>query len=294
MRNKSSIILAIIGMLALGSSAWAQIQNGGFETWGTITSTGTYSYGMPSNGWATTGSSSQPQVSNPMQVAGLTSGSNYAAVIQTGTAAAGYGTLQQTLSGTMTSYKLSFDIAFTQAGTSRSSQIWIGQNAANSNTINLIVNGSSTAGKMGLQLRDTAGAAWIDLGSSTGINASTYNSTTGLFTSINTYRFTITANNFSSANGALSYNIAYGTVINDVYTGVYQSADMAYNGQSTSQYVANGLGYVGFLGAFGGSTTATPYIVDNVTVSAIPEPTSLALMAGGLLLLCGRQVRRKY
>ena len=292
MNSKTSIVLAMIGLLACGLTAQAQIQNGGFENWGTITSTGTYSYGAPNN-WTLSGSSSQPQVSNPMQVAGLTSGSNYAAVVQTGAPASGYGAVSQTISGALSSFQLTFDLAVTQWGTNRSAQIWIGQSVANGNTINLIINGSGTVGKLGLQVRnDNTTGVFNNIGSTTGINATTYNTTTGAFSNINAYRFTITANNFNSDNGALSYNVAYGTLINDVYTEVASSGFISNNG--APNYTNAGLGYISFVGAYGGATTYTPYIVDNVTVTAIPEPTAMALMAGGLLLLCGRQMRRKY
>lgn len=288
----------MIGLLALGSAAQAQTQvNGGFETWSSLTGTGVAPAGTPT-GW--TVSSASVGVT---QVAGLTASSSYAAVVLSGTSGTGSsGSLAQVYSGTsrLTSYQMSFDLAVSSAATTattRLAQVNLAQATTYKSLVSLAVySKNGDASKAGLYVYDVVGTKWVSLlsggieGTAGDLSTSgTFNTTTDTFSNLNVYKFTITMNNFGTG---MSYDISYG--LEGGPTIFSTSTPLTYTYQ-TGGDATSGLYSTTFMGSWGGSTTATPYAVDNYVYGAIPEPTTMAALAmGALLLLGGRLMRRSH
>lgn len=216
---------------------------------------------------------------------------NTGAIIRSGTATTGVN-LTQTSLAAGTAFSLSFDVGMSGVSTSgRSFQLQL-KDGNGQTPINLIA--AVTAGGVKFQVYDkTAGTsgAFVDLTAAPVLTGSVYDTATATFTSLTMYHVVLQVDNFNSATG-LSYSISYG-LAGGTYTPLFTSGAMNYDFQTSG--ANSGLNTVNFFGTYGGETTDRgSYLLDNVVLSAIPEPTSLALMAGGLLLLCGRQVRRKY
>ncbi len=279
--SKTYLALALIGVLALGADAQAQTVNGGFENWGALTGTGVPPAGTPT-GWSVTTASV-----GVTQIAGLTAGSTYAALVVPGTSATSSGSLTQVYSTTatqLTSYKLSFDLEVSSAAaTNRLAQLYLSQASNVGNPLinmAIISTGANTA-----SVNFYNGSAWVSVG--TGITtAGGFNTSTNAFSNPSVYSFSLTVNNFTSSG--VSYDLSYGVAGGTMTT----YANLSYTWGTPN--ATGGLSSASFIGPWGGSTPLTPYAVDNYVYEAIPEPTAMALMAGGLLLLCGRQMRRKY
>lgn len=277
MKNKLFIPLAIIGSFVFVLQATAQnvIVNGGFDTWTNTTGTTVVS-GTPT-GWTYSGTIA------PVEGPTISTGSGTSALITNGAPpSSSTGVLTQNVSSAnLKTFNISFDLAVARNSPAREFQMILTQGT--NQTINLIINAGST-GKMTVQAHN--GSGWQTIGTADMLNDSgVYTPGTNSFASLNeynislsvdwaaatpTYSFTYTPSGGSSTTiGGLNY----------FFTAV------------TNSGVVN-LSAVQFFGA--NSATGGYYAIDNVSLSAIPEPVTIAALAtGGLLLLGGRLMRRK-
>lgn len=280
MTNKIVLSIAVGAILSTSSllHAAAVITNGGFDSW-TITSTnGTTLSGTPT-GWTYSGSVA------PIQGPTLTSGSGYSAVVVNSTAAAQTtGVFAQNVVGGAASFALSFDLAVARNAGAREFQLILGQ--AGGQRMNLILN-AGTTGLMTLQAYDsvsgdTAGqAGWKTLGANIMSDSGTYNATTNSFSNLNVYTINLAVD---WAAATPTYTFTY--TLNGVSTSITNIGSFF-----TAPTVGGALSSIQFYGA--NSAVGGYYALDNISLSAIPEPTAMAMMFGGLLLLGGRFIRRK-
>jgi hypothetical protein len=88
----------------------------------------------------------------------------------------------------------------------------------------------------------------------------------------------------------------------DIDRGTNYYAFVTFGDASTGNYPLQGLSFWGItshagvqtvhLGLSGGATTRGGYLeMDNLTIGAVPEPTTLALLGAGLVALCARRRR---
>lgn len=248
------ILLAAIGILGSGLVASAQvIDNGTFENWGTLT--GSPPAGVPSN-WSFTGTVS------PVQTAGLVSGSNYAALIQPG------GQIYQTISPNPTNLKLDMTFAATNPGltSSRSFNITIGEPGANP-SLNFRMVAGSVAGMLTLQVHN--GSAWSTLAANA-FQSSVYDSASNTFTTLNAYDLSIELSYGTTSSYSISYGLHGGTMTLLSNLTTFTAAN------------ANGMSTIGIVG----SSSASPFAVDNLTLTVVPEPGRTAyLMWSGAVLM---------
>lgn len=242
----------------------AQIQtitNGGLENWGPLNGS---NQGTPTN-WGTTGSATLPT-----RIAGLVSGSNYAAMLQYGAG----NLLAPSLSSTSNQFELSFVFAATDPGsaTNRSLNLSISQGtgiALNFRT----VQGTSGAGCLNLQAFN--GAVWkdvaIDLLATSDLTAGAGGA------GMNAYNFDLSVN-FATSTWSLSY-------------GLVGSSLTTVSGLNYFQTLSpSNLSYIAFIDS--NAPTNTAYAIDNVSLLSIPEPSSLTLATLSLMSLLGLACRK--
>jgi len=264
MNMKAALYCAFIATAA-SLPAQTLILNGSLEDWGALT--GTPPSGTPTS-WGVASSTNEP-----VQVAGLVAGSTFGAYVLNGA----NNTLQQNTSAQPLNFELDFVLAATDPGSAsaRSFNMTIGQNAVTNPSINLRTVRGSAAGKLTLQAFN--GSAWTTVAADA-FNASVYSS--GSFTTLNAYNI-----NLAVDYGTASYSISYGLV------GEESTSITGLTAFQSAVVPGEGVKNIGFLG----SNSASGFAVDNVSVTAIPEPGSIAGLAGCLALaaaLLGTRRRR--
>lgn len=292
------IMLTAFAILILATSAQAQTQtNGGFDSWGSLTGTGVAPAGVPT-GWNET----IPAV-GVTRVAGLTTaGSNYAAMIMTGSSATSSGILYQTYSGVsqLTSFQLSFDVAvssttYSGVAANRLANVYVNQAGSNAALLNLAIFSTGTtlnaiSNTAGLYVYNSFAAAgttgWKRIGTVDLTTSGTYNTATNTFSDLTVYKISLTVNNFSSST--MDFDISYGL---EGGATLDSASDLGYRSNAGNE--TNGVYSVQFISNWSGATTTTPYIVDNFVYGAVPESSSLALIMGSFLLLALRMENRK-
>lgn len=291
------IMLTAFAILIMAIGAQAQTQtNGGFDSWGSLTGTGVAPAGVPT-GWNET----IPAV-GVTRVAGLTTaGSNYAAMIMTGSSATSSGILYQTYAGTsqLTSFQLSFNLAvssttYSGVAANRLANVYINQAGSNVPLLNLAVFStgasagySNTAGLYMYNINQATGSKWIRIGSADMTTSGSYDTATNTFSNLTVYKISLTVNNFS--NSGLNFDVSYG-----LEGGATVGSATGVNYQNvTTGNDTNGVYSVQFISNWSGATTTTPYIVDNFVYGAVPESSSMALLMGSFLLLALRMANRK-
>lgn len=259
-------------LLSLGLSAQAQVQyiatNGSLENWGTLDGN---NQGTPSN-WTIAASATAPT-----RIAGLVSGSNYAAMIQYGVG----NTLAPTLSGgNPKQFELDFVFAATDPGSTsnRSFNLNLTQASGAAPMLNLrTIQGSSGAGYLTLQAF-SASSGWSNL--VTNLQATSLTSLTAGASDPGMHAYNIA---LSIDLTASSYTLSYGLVGDSMTSAGTFTYFQSNNG--------NGLASVAFID--NSAATNTAYAVDNVAVfSTVPEPNSAALLLLGLMTLV-KSNRRK-
>lgn len=253
--------------LAVASSLSAQtlILNGSLEQWGALT--GTPPSGTPTS-WGVASSTSKP-----VQIAGLVAESTYAAYVLNGS----NNTLQQNTSAQPLAFQLDFVLAATDPGSAsaRSFNMTIGQNTVTNPSINLRTVRGSEAGKLTLQAFN--GSAWTTVAADA-FSASVYSA--GSFTTLNAYNVSLAVD-----YGTASYSISYGLV------GEGSVSVTGLTAFQTAVVLGEGIKNISFLG----SSSSSGFAVDNVSVTAIPEPSSVAGLAGfsalGVALFAARRFR---
>jgi hypothetical protein len=121
-----------------------------------------------------------------------------------------------------------------------------------------------------------------------GETASTFAAGTGAGNLISIYTNTATTSSTFTdlAGNSLTLNAGHFAV----YTGTTQQAILQFNSASTGFTQASGLGRFGFVS--GSGATGGDYIFDNIAITAVPEPSSVALILG-LLAVCIFMRRRQ-
>lgn len=272
MIKKDSIVtnLLAVGLfcLLLQGAAAQLLNNGNFESWGTVT--GTPPAGTPT-GWSI-GSSANA----PYQTGGLVSGSSYAAFVRPGTS----DVLQQTLASGPTNFKLDFVFAALDpaSATNRSFNLVLyeGTSSSNKSVINLRTVQGSSAGLLTLQAY--SGSAWVDLVTDA-FGASVYNGASNAFTTLNAYNFSLSLDLTATTP---TYSISYGLVgsgLTTITKNVFASAL-----DSTALYNV----------AFVGSGSSVGYAIDNVVLNAVPEPSSWQLLGLTTFGMAGLLWRRWF
>ncbi len=264
----TTAILTTLLLFVAGLSAHAQIQmitNGGLENWGTLDA---QNRGTPTN-WSTLSSTIAPT-----RVAGLVSGSTYAAVVPYGTS----DTLAPGLTaGNPKQFQFDFVFAATDPGsaTTRSLNFNFNQTGGGTPSLNFrAVQGTNGAGYLNLQAY-SASLGWKDI--AVNLLASSDLTVGAGGVGLNAYNLSL-AVDFAAG----SYTLSYGLVGSSMSTPTAFSYFQLNNG--------NGLASLGFLNNVSGSTS---YAIDNVSLlTVVPEPQSLALLAFGLATLL-RGSRRK-
>lgn len=290
-------LIAIIGLMAASPAVFGQVlnTNGDFEgSWTTVVPGGsTPALGKPT-GW----SSSYTQGVGQYQVGGTYAALMIGSAANTGTSSGNLNT-SPNFSSPPTTFVTKFDVALgastgtnsaANTGNNRLFQMYLNNGAGQ--LTNLIITQGTTASKANVGLYSSGG--WIALSSLDALTTSgAYDfATNGFANALTFYTFTITVHDFTltgveTKDTSLSYDISCdlrggGNIFNLTgLTGAFGTPN------------TTGLSSVTFTSGFAGATTGTSFLVDNVSVTAIPEPTSLALMAGGLLLLGTRRLRCK-
>lgn len=261
-----SLIVAtsLVTVAATHSSAQNLVQ-GTFESWGTTT--GTPPRGNPFF-WSGT----------VTQTAGLVGGSTFSATIQP---SATPDNLFQTPSNTTASnFSLSFQFVASDPGAGNRSLQLILQQPGSGQPINMILTRGSSAGLLSLQAHNGTSFQTI---AADAFNSSIYNSSTGVWSSTSVYELTINASMGAGA-GLSSYSITYGLVGGGQTT----VSNLSNFFQAP---VANGLNQVRFTTNASGSAFA----IDNIslTASSIPEPSTTAILFGGVTLFSAMFIKRR-
>lgn len=253
-------IVAIIALVVIGNgSVHAQtfINNGSFETWTNVS-------GTPPSGTVSSWGGSAPT-----QVPGLVSG--YSALLGNGV-----NFYQQCWPSYPSTFLLNQVIAL-----DRISAAWAqvytltlqslgtgGDFATRFDWIQLRIAGSGST----LSLQANNAGTWVTIAANA-FSTSVYSSSTNTFQTLNAYNLNVL---YDSASN--TYSVTYGLLGNTQTTlsglNYYKAPN---NGQS--------LALLNYWGDGGGDNYS--FALDNVTVT-VPEPRSLALLAGGLLLLLRR------
>lgn len=245
----------LFAAITLSTQAQTLITNGNFETW----------TGISGNSGTPT-----PWSGTVVRTAGLLSGSTYAALIQYNSA------ISQAVSTTPTKFQLDFVFAATDPGSSNRSLNFGMNEVGLANVLNIRTIGGTAAGKLTLQA--FGGGAWTNVVVDA-FDASVYNSGSNTFTTLNAYNFSLVMD-FSTS----SYTISYGAVGSSMTTPITCTL---------FQNTPNGAGIstLSFLNT--SSASSTPFAVDNVVVTAVPEPESLALIVLGAATLFGVNRRKQ-
>ncbi len=252
MKTRSLIIASLLVVTSvLSSSAQTLVSNGNFETW----SGG--SPNLPAN-WTTNNSA------NIFQATGL-NGSTYSAV------AKNTGDLRQFTSASPQSFNLSFDFAVNQTSTnpgfSQSMVITIYDKTTLTDSasarIALRFQFDSASSQSAYLSAFSAGTGWVALTGKV-FAPSVLNANNNGFTTLNQYHLSL-----DYSNGSNTYSITYGAVGGSTTTlsslGYFRNAASG-AGLKGLQFYSNDNGFA----------------LDNVVVSAVPEPGTWALLGFGL------------
>jgi hypothetical protein len=209
---------------------------------------------------------------------GLVAGSTYSAIIQ-GTTSSG---LWQFLSDAPVDASLSMVLASPSLpnASARSLHLQVYQPGSGLGTsiLNLrMING--TTGTLTLQAHN--GSTWVNLALNA-FDVSVFNAEGNGFDTLNAYNLTI---DFHLSDATPTYSITYGLVGSSQTT----ITDLS----SFSVTPTTGVALTSVL--FNGGSSAANYAVDNVDVSAIPEPSASFMLIGVLalaLVLRRRRIRR--
>ncbi len=269
MKRNSSYWIALIlaaGMcMALESRAAIIINNGTFESWGTVA-------GTPPAGVPTDWTQSSTFTTNPVRTAGLVNGSNYAALIRPA------GVLNQSFSSALTQMQMDFVLAATDPGSSSNRSFNMAITTNNSSTTNLInlrmIQGSTTGL---LSLEAFNGSGWTSLAADA-FQASTYNSSSNSFSVLNAYNFSLTLSLGTTSSYSITYGLVDGTTTTINNIAAFQTA-----------YTVGGTGATGI--SLMGSSSSTSFALDNLNV--VPEPGPVALLGMGILLIVSIQSRKR-
>lgn len=270
MKKDSIVTSLVVGgfFLLLLQGAFAQIlNNGNFETWGTVT--GTPPAGTPT-GWSIGASANAPY-----QTAGLVSGSTYAAFVRPGTS----DELKQVVTGGPTNFKLSFVFAALDpaSATNRSFNLVLyeGTSASNKSVINLRTVQGSSAGLLTLQAHN--GGSWVDLATDA-FSSSVYSGVSNIFTTLNAYNFSLSLDMTASTP---TYSISYGLVGSSLTTITKNVFASAVDG--TALYNVD----------FVGSGSSVGYAIDNVVLDSVPEPSARLLLGLSIVGFASSLLRRR-
>lgn len=252
------LLIAAATTLIAGLSCAAQsnlISNGTFETW---------SGGIPTS-WSTNNSA------NLYQNTGLGSGTS--AVVQNAT------DLRQLTSAAAKDFSVSFNFTINKSDTGAFSQSLV---IALYQTTDLINSGgawihlrlqSFNTSTQSYSLAINDGTAWQTV-TSTVFTPSVLDSGNATYSSVNQYQLTLTFNDASN-----TYSIGYGTVGGSVTT----LSNLSYFRNATTHDGLKGLQFYANQNGYG---------LDNVVVTAIPEPSTYALAASACALM-GVMIRRR-
>lgn len=256
-----SPLFALAFTLIAANSLLAQadlLTNGSFENWEELS--GAPERGLPT-GWSAAGTT------NPVRSAGF-DGTGYSTTLT------GNSGLLQTVSAVepIKAFNLSFDFAASLQNTGRSLQFDLNQSATSTahRPVNIIIEAGTETGKLSLKAYN--GTGWTTLGANI-FDASTYDSATGEWTTLNAY--TLSFDITFGPSGESGYSVSYGVVGSSLTT--LATADIF----STAP-LDGGLTQIRFLNTASGA--GRPSVIDNVSLAAIPEPSSAALMLGAGIL----------
>ncbi|MFA6960939.1 MAG: hypothetical protein WC205_09330 [Opitutaceae bacterium] len=261
---RSLVMATSLVTIAATQSQAQNLVQGTFEGWNTTT--GTPPRGNPFF-WSGT----------VTQTAGLVGGSNFSATIQPATTS---DNLFQTPSDTtVKNLSLSFQFVATDSGSAsnRSLQLIL-QQPGSTIPINMIITRGTSAGLLSLKASD--GTAFQTIAEDI-FSASTYNSSTGVWSSTSVYQMTLNVS-FGAGAIASNYSVSYGLV------GGAQSTLSNINIFSVAP-TDNGVNQVRFTTNSFGSAFA----IDNVSLTAIPEPVTSAVLLSAGTLAFAAMVRRR-
>lgn len=295
MKSKFLLPLALFGVLIFGAPVQAQtIYNSAtFDgTWTQVSGTGGIGpSGAPSDANIIVTNSYSPGVT---QIAGIAAGSAYAALINSGTTSPL--NLVPIAANRVQNFQLSFDLAVSSNSSttgSRLANMTLIQAGSSATAINLAVfSTQGNANTAGLYIHN--GSAWVSVATGVAVTGTNYlandiltsgafNTATDTFANLNTYKITLTMNGLGVGQ---SYSISYGLEGGSMTT---------YNGSLTSSATLNstgGLNQIAFASTWSGASTATPYAIDNLLYTSVPEPSTIAMAFAGFMLLGGKMMRR--
>lgn len=270
----------LLAVILSAVSAHAQIGNAGMENWTGLTGT------PPSGDLTWWGNFSG---SKATQVNGLAAGSNYSALLRNNSDLVS--SVNQGVTLGRGNFTFAYSFALIEPSSTDASFLQLGSVQLRQN----LANGSFAATSwiefrmltfnniLRLDVRDGVGAAWVTVANN--LSYTQYNSTTGVLSNINAYTVSLDYN--ATAN---TYSISFGPsggTMNQVLSNVSYFANPTSGGGISQTYLFGN----------GNATTALyPIAFDNFSLaptSAIPEPSSVALIGGLAAIFCIAFVRRR-